>query len=172
MWVYADYALEGVQRIAELAEADVIKIDPGQVGTIETSFVERGVPAITLEVGPANNWNGTLIQRAVDFVFRLMDDLEMTSGETPTPDLSNTYVANNFSDVAVAYSGWVELDVGMMDDVTEGQIVGRVYNSWGDVLQELNSTVNGRVLTHLVDPAVEAGAGVLTIAYNATSDSA
>ncbi|SMY27279.1 unnamed protein product [Zymoseptoria tritici ST99CH_1A5] len=170
LWVYADYALEGVQRIAELAQPDMIKIDPGQSGTIETSFVERGIPAITLEIGPANNWNGTLISRAVDFVFRLMDDLQMTSGETPTPDLSNTYIATNFSDVMVSHSGWVELDVTTMYDVTEGQVVGRVYNSWGDVLETLTSAVNGRVLTALVDPAVEAGAGVLTIGYNATNE--
>jgi predicted deacylase len=170
LWVYADYALEGVQRIAELAEPDMIKIDPGQTGTIETSFVERGVPAITLEIGPANNWNGTLISRSVEFIFRLMDDLQMTNGSTPTPDLSNTYIANNFSDVSVQYSGWVELDVTAEYDVTEGQVVGRVYNSWGDVLEELTSSVNGRVLTALVDPAVEAGAGVLTIGYNATSE--
>lgn len=148
----------------------MIKIDPGQPGSIETSWVDAGVPAITVEIGPANIWNTTLINRAVDYAFRLMSDLGMTSDEEaqPTVDLSDTYIATNFSGPSTSYSGWVEMDVGVLEDVEEGQILGRVVNSWGDKLEDLVSTVNGRVLYVLVDPAVEAGAGVATIGYNAT----
>lgn len=169
LWCYADYAAPGVQRIAELLAPDMIKIDPGEPGSIETTWVQAGIPAITVETGPANIWSQSLIQRTVDFAFRLMDDLQMTSGGTSLPDLSETFIATNFSGPSVAYSGWVEMDVGVLDDVQEGQVIGRVYNSWGDKLQDLTSEVTGRVLTVLVDPAVEAGAGVATIGYNATS---
>ena len=171
LWAYADYRLEGVQRIAELAQPDMIKIDPGEPGSIETTWVENGIPAITLEIGPANIWNQTLIQRAVDFTFRLLDDLQITGGEHYMPDLSNTYIATNFSDPRVTHSGWVELDIDVLEDVEEGQVIGRVYNSWGDKLEDLTSQVNGRVLTVLVDPAVEIGASVASIGYNATSSS-
>ncbi|EME82468.1 uncharacterized protein MYCFIDRAFT_82379 [Pseudocercospora fijiensis CIRAD86] len=171
LWCYADYAAPGVQRIAELLAPDMIKIDAGEPGSIETTWVQAGVPAITVETGPANLWNQTLIQRTVDFAFRLMDDLQMTNGDTALSNLSETFIATNFSGPSVAYSGWVEMDVGVLDDVEEGQVIGRVYNSWGDKLQDLTSDVTGRVLTVLVDPAVEAGAGVATIGYNATRDS-
>ena len=146
----------------------MIKIDPGEPGSIETTWVQNGIPAITLEIGSANNWNQTLIQRAVDFTFRLLDDLQITSGETYQPDLSNTYVATNFSNPRVSHSGWVELDINVLEDVEEGRVIGRVYNSWGDKLEDLTSQVTGKVLTVLVDPAVEIGASVASIGYNAT----
>lgn len=170
LWCYADYGFEGVQRIAELLQPDMIKIDPGEPGSIETTWVQAGVPAITVETGPANNWNRTLIQRTVDFAFRLMDDLQMTGGEVPQPDLSQTFIATNFTNPRTNFSGWIDMDIAVLDDVVEGQTIGRVYNSWGDELQELTSTVNGRVLTVLIDPAVEAGASVASIGYNATSE--
>ena len=172
MWAYADFELDGVRRLAELAQPDIIKIDPGEPGSIETTWVSSGIPAITLEIGPAKIWNQTLISRAVDFTFRLLDDLQMTSGGTPELDLSNTYRGTDFFDIPVTRSGWVEMYVGVLDDITEGQSVGTVYNSWGDVIEELTSDVAGRVLQVAVDPAVEQGARVLSIIYNDTSSDA
>lgn len=84
-------------------------------------------------------------------------------------DLSKTYKATNVSSVSVMFSGWVELDVVPLQDVTEGQAVGTVRNSWGDVLEELTAPVTGKVLTVRVDAAVEQGAGVVDVVYNATS---
>lgn len=123
LWAYADYALEGVQNLAELAQPDAIKIDPGEPGSIETSFVEYGVPAITLEIGPAKDWNQTLIKRSVEFVWRLMDDLAMLPESYTVPEetvsigLEITYVATNFSSVAVSTSGWVDMDVVPLENV-------------------------------------------------------
>ncbi|KAI6890387.1 hypothetical protein KC318_g16060, partial [Hortaea werneckii] len=172
LWCYADYRLDGVQRLAELLEPDMIKIDPGEPGSIETTWVEAGVPAITVEIGPGNIWNSTLINRTVDYAFRLMEDLgmfgESSLGGT-VPDLSETYIVRNFSGTAVSCSGWAELDVGVLEDVEQGQVIGRVYNSWGDKLEDLSAAVSGRVLDVLVGPAVEAGMGVATIGYNATT---
>lgn len=175
LWAYADFALPGVQRLAELAEPDVIKIDPGEPGSVETTWVDYGVPAITLEIGPAKVWNRTLISRAENFIYRLLDDLQMTSSKASDQtgpvdvDLSATYKATNVSSVQVKHSGWVEMNVSVLQDVEEGQFVGTVYNSWGDVLEELTAPVSGRVLTVRVDPAVEQGAGVVDVVYNATS---
>lgn len=125
LWAYADFRLDGVQRLAELAEVDVIKIDPGEPGSIETTWVEYGVPAITLEIGPAKNWDQTLIKRSEEFVWRLLNDLAMlpqnytVPGETVSTGLENSYVATNFSTVAVSRSGWVQMDVGPLQDVEE-----------------------------------------------------
>lgn len=171
LWCYADYELEGVRRLAELTEADVIKIDPGQEGTIETTWVASGIPAITLEIGPAKAWTLPLISRSVDYLFRLIDDLGMTSSGSAgsyAPGLEETYIATNFSDVVTSYSGWVEMNISPLEDVVEGQEVGTVYSNWGDVLETLTSSVNGRVLTVAVDPAVEIGEGVATLVYNET----
>lgn len=192
MWAYADVRLDGVQRLAELAQPDIIKIDPGEPGSIETTWVDNDIPAITLEIGPAKNWNQTLIKRSEEFVWRLLNDLDMLPDnytspvETASIGVENTFKASNISSVSVNRSGWVQMDVvplvsgtfpfmynanNLKQDVEKGQAVGTVFNSWGDIIQNLTASVTGRVLTVRVDAAVEQGAGVLDIVYNATSSS-
>lgn len=85
-------------------------------------------------------------------------------------DLSNTYKATNFSSIHTTRTGWVETLIDVLDDVTEGQEVATVYNSWGDVIESLTSSVNGRVNQVKTDPAAEQGARVFVIAYNATTE--
>lgn len=131
--------------------------------------MDFGIPAITLEIGPAKQWNDDYIDRAEQFIYRLMDDLYMTpNATTPEVDLSNTYKATNFSSVVPLNSGWVNMTVDKLEDVEEGQQVGILYNSWGDVIERLTASVSGRINTVQTDPAVEQGATVLSIMYNAT----
>lgn len=94
----------------------------------------------------------------------------MLNSSLPRVGLESTYIAANFSNTRVSHSGAVELDLGVLDGVEEGQITGRVVSSWGDKLQDILSEVTGRVLAVLVDPAVEAGASVASIGYNATAE--
>ena len=169
MWAYADYRLPYVARLAQLAQPDIIKIDPGEPGSIETTWVENSIPAITLELGPPVSWSQPLIQRGQDFVFRLLADLKMIpSNTTIEPDLSNTYVANTRTDVISTKAGFAEALVEVLDDVTEGQEIVRVYNSWGDVVESVRSPSDARVLQVKTDPAVEQGAVVVVLVYNST----
>lgn len=189
LWAYADFEAPGVRRLAELAQPDIIKIDPGEPGSVETTFVEYGVPAITLEIGPAKVWRGELIDRADAFVKRLLGDLQMVSEEDAEEipdteaqannaeeeqqqpeDLSASYRGTNMSYVAVSQTGWVNVTVAVLDDVTAGQEVAVLYGWFGDVIERLTSPVSGRVLQHQTDPAVDAGKSVVEIVYNATSD--
>jgi predicted deacylase len=127
------------------------------------------VPAITLEIGPAKVWKNEYIDRAEQFIYRLLADLEMLPNSTrPTPDLSNTYKATNTSSVYTPYSGFVNVTVGILDDVEADQEFATVYNAWGDVLTTLKTTVAGRVHTVQTDPVVEMGSEILRIVYNAT----
>ena len=84
-------------------------------------------------------------------------------------DSEASYKGTNFSSVYVTQSGWVNVTVGVLDDVEEGQEVGTLYNWFGDVVETLTASVSGRVLQVQTDPAVDAGRGVVDIVYNATA---
>jgi predicted deacylase len=173
LWCYADFRLDGVQRLAELVQPDIIKIDPGEPGSIETTFVDNSIPAITLEMGAPKRWDNSLIDRAEAFVYRLMDDLSMNpNASKPEVDLSETYKGTNFSNIYVKQTGWLNVSVAVLEDVAAGQEVGTLYNSWGDVLEVLTSSVAGRVSQVRSDPAVEQGTRVVQLVYNATEDEA
>lgn len=175
-WCYADYRQPYVQRLAELAQPDIIKIDPGEPGSIETTMVDNFIPAITLEIGSPKVWETEYIMRAQDFIFRVLEDLNMiqpSSDGTSTGlevDLSDTYIATNISDVYTTQTGWVQTFADVLDDVVAGQDIGIVFNSWGDIIENLTSSVTGRVLQRRIDPAVEQGTRVMVIAYNDTTE--
>ena len=171
MWAYSDYRLPYNARLATLAQPDIIKIDPGEPGSIETTWVENSIPCITLELGPPVSWGHEYIQRGQDFIFRLLADLHMTpsTGPPPVPDLSKTFISTNRVDVPTTKAGWAEALVGVLDDVKRGQEVVRVYNSWGDVLERVRAPDDSRVLQVKTDPAVEQGSIVIVLVNNATS---
>lgn len=179
MWVYSDYRQPYNERLATLTQADIIKIDPGEPGSIETEWVQNKIPAITLELGPGVSWNHKMITRGFDFVFRLLHDLHLLPSTTATgdeaapivPDLSRTFIATNRVNVPSTKSGWAEPLVGVLDDVAKGQEVVRIYNSWGDVIEHVRAPDASRVLQVISDPPVEQGAVVIVLVNNSTSSS-
>ncbi|EAT90166.1 hypothetical protein HBI56_045580 [Parastagonospora nodorum] len=169
LWCYADFRLPYVERMAKLLQPDTLKIDPGEPGSIETTFVRNKVPSITVEMGQAKIWNNSLIDRTVDFVNRVMVDLKLTpSNATVEPNLSNVYIANTFHDSFSQHGGFVERLVQVDEPVVKGQPIAHVRNPFGDIIETLVSPANGRMFQSPRDPSTEPGGSVGQIAYNST----
>ncbi|KAF1942936.1 hypothetical protein EJ02DRAFT_401541 [Clathrospora elynae] len=169
LWCYSDFRLPYVERLAKLLQPDTLKIDPGEPGSIETTFIDYKVPSITVEMGLAKVWNNSLIDRVVDFVNRVMVDLNITpSNSTVEPDLSKVHIVNTFHDTWSQYGGFVERLVGVDEPVTKGQAIANVRNPFGDILETLVSPADGRMFQSPRDPSIEPGGSVGQIAYNST----
>ncbi|KAH3977234.1 hypothetical protein HBH70_152100 [Parastagonospora nodorum] len=169
LWCYADFRLPYVERMAKLLQPDTLKIDPGEPGSIETTFVRNKVPSITVEMGQAKIWNNSLIDRTVDFVNRVMVDLKLTpSNTTVEPNLSNVYIANTFHDSFSQHGGFVERLVQVDEPVVKGQPIAHVRNPFGDIIETLVSPADGRMFQSPRDPSTEPGGSVGQIAYNST----
>lgn len=169
LWCYADFRLPYVERLAKLLQPDTLKIDVGEPGSIETTFVDYGIPSLTVEMGQARVWNTTLVNRVVDYVNRVMVDLKITpSNTTVEPDLSKTYVITTFHDTYTQYGGFVETLVSVDEPVSKGQPIANVLNAFGDILETVVAPEDGRMFSIPRDPSVEPGASVGEIAYNST----
>ncbi|KAH6644669.1 hypothetical protein C7974DRAFT_25834 [Boeremia exigua] len=169
LWCYADWRAPYVERLSKLLQPDTLKVDVGEPGSIETTFVDYGVPSLTVEMGQAKVWNTSLIDRTVDFVNRVMRDLHIAPGNgTVEPDLSRVYIANTFHDTYTQYGGFVERLVAVDEPVTKGQPIAHVRNAFGDILETLVSPADGRMFQSPRDPSCEPGSSVGQIAYNST----
>ncbi|KAF2033947.1 hypothetical protein EK21DRAFT_57191 [Setomelanomma holmii] len=169
LWCYADFRLPYVERLAKLLQPDTLKIDPGEPGSIETTFVDYQVPSITVEMGQAKVWNNSLIDCVVDFVNRVMVDLKIApSNTTVEPDLSNVYIATTFHDTWSQYGGFVERLVDVDEPLVKGQPIANVRNPFGDILETLISPADGRMFQSPRNPSIEPGGSVGQIAYNST----
>ena len=56
-------------------------MDPGEPGSLETTFVEFGIPAITLEIASPRIWQPEYIERSYDFVLRALAEWQIISKE-------------------------------------------------------------------------------------------
>ncbi|KAH7066978.1 hypothetical protein BKA63DRAFT_132200 [Paraphoma chrysanthemicola] len=169
LWCYADFRLPYVERLAKLLQPDTLKIDPGEPGSIETTFVDYNIPSITVEMGQAKVWNNSLIDRVVDFVNRVMVDLKLVpTNATVEPDLSKVYIATTFHDTWSRYGGFVERLVDVDESLTKGQPIANIRNPFGDILETLVSPADGRMFQSPRDPSIEPGGSVGQIAYNST----
>ncbi|OAG04068.1 deacylase-like protein [Paraphaeosphaeria sporulosa] len=171
LWCYADFRLPYVERLAKLLQPDTLKIDPGEPGSIETTFVSNSIPSITVEMGLAKVWNASLIDRVYDFVNRVLDDLDIVpsnSTQAYSPDLSKTYIATTFHDSVSTYGGFVEQLVTVDEPVTKGQPIANIRNAFGDILETIYSPETGKMFQSPQDPSIEPGASVGQIAYNST----
>lgn len=143
----------------------------GEPGSIETTFVDNRIPAITVEMGLAKVWNNSLIDRTFDFVNRVLDDLKIIPSNTTEayePDLSKTYIITTFHEVPATYGGFVERLVQVDESVKKDQPIANIRNAFGDILETLVSPEDGRMFQSPRDPSIEPGGSAGEIAYNST----
>lgn len=120
------------RAIAELIGPDMIKLDPGLTGTVETQMIKSGVPAITLELNPPESFDPVVIGRAVAGIQRVMADLKMLpEGVAPPNQSPPPFVGDTLATVRTTRGGFTTLLVDLGDAVVKGQIVARVADPFG-----------------------------------------
>lgn len=156
-FIYADRRNEMVDRLVQLIPADQVKDDEGEAGTVETEMVKTGVAAMTVEMGAPKAFDRDMTRRGVQGVRNVMIDLGMIEGEIDMLGVE-TYFGNDMTSIRADRGGFAETAVGLNEDVTEGQVVARQTNAFGDVIAEYRAPFAGRVLSIGTDPIREPGA--------------
>ncbi len=167
---YPMYVFAGSGRaraIAELIGPDMIKIDPGVAGSVETEMLKSGVPAITLELERPEVFDRVVIGRAVDGIERVMVDLKMLAmGSAPARTVT-PYVGDTLARVATSRGGYATLLVDLGDAVTKGQRVATLADPFGRIIETLMAPESGRVSTIATDPLRDPGETLMRILYTA-----
>ncbi len=155
-FIYADYRDPRIERIAELFPVDQIKKDPGEKGSLETTFVENSIPAITLELGPPRGFNTDMVDRAVEGARNVMINLKMIEGKIGRTAITmDAFVGDKTTMIRAEQGGYNEPLVAPGDQVKKGQIVARQLNMFGDTIKEYTAPVDGKVLSIGSDAARE-----------------
>lgn len=169
MYVFADSAR--ARAIGELIGPDMIKIDPGVAGSIETEMLKSGVPAITLELERPEMFDRRVIGRAVDGIQRVMVDLKMLPGGSAPPRKVTPYIGDTLARVGTSRGGFATLLVDLGDSVAKGQEVATIADPFGRIVERLTAPEAGRVSTIATDPLRDPGDTVMRILYTAHSTS-
>ena len=129
----------------------------GLAGMTIDAAAQAGVPAIIAEAGGRGILEERCVQLLADGVRNVLRSLEMLPGDVQARELR--FVGGNVW-LRSQHEGWWDPAVGPGVDVAEGQLLGRMRNLWGDVLEEVVAPADGVVLFVTSSPAVE-GDGLL-----------
>ncbi len=165
-YVFAETAR--AREIGRLFAPDVLRLDPGQAGTVENEMNRAGVPAITLEIGYPEIFDAVMNRRAMDGVRRLMANLGMIEArDAPAlPRRDTVFVANNQVPVRTSRNGWLRLSVELGARIRAGQTLGTLSDSFGRTIETYISPRDGIVTTIPTNPIREPGDMVMRIGYN------
>ena len=166
---YVMYAFAETKRaraMAELYAPDIVKLDRGVKGAVETEFNRIGIPAITLELGYPEVFDEAMIARAVAGTRRLMVDLKMLpTAPSAAVQVAKPFVANSIVPVRTTRGGYVTRLVGLNEDVAKDQPVATVADPFGRIVETVRAPVAGRVNTVATDPTREAGDMVVRLVW-------
>ena len=172
LFIYADYRNADVKTIAELFPADQIKKDLGEPGSMETAFVEYGIPAITVEVGSPRIYQQDMIERGLQGALNVLIHYGVIDGEIEAnAHTQGTYIGNEMSSIRATTGGFAEILVNIGDDVKEGQKVALQRNAFGDVIAEYTANMDGKVLSIGTDVVREHKALLVQILGQNTKES-
>lgn len=166
-FIFADLSKPEIQAMAELYPIEQIKNDPGYSGTLETAFVEAGIPSLTIEIGGPRIFDQRKIPMFVEGTMNVLKSFDMVEGDIGrTSEDAGTFFGDAFHTIRATHGGWLELLVDLTDPVTPGQTVAIQRNSFGEVLKEYTTEVAGQVSTIQRDALIEPGTRVMQILYD------
>jgi predicted deacylase len=139
------------RAMAELVAPDIIRLDPGEKGTVENELTNDGVPAITLELGRPEMFDTQMVGRGVAGIVNLMREMAMLTGPV-VPKSAITFTGNKQEVVRAPRSGFAVLAVPLNSDVAKGDEIAILSDAFGRVTDRITAPVSGRISTIFTDP--------------------
>lgn len=163
--MYAFASTPRTRAMAELVAPDIIKLDPGEKGTVENELTNDGVPAITLELGRPEMFDTAMVGRAVAGIVNLMREMKMLDGPV-VPRSPITFTGNKQDVVRAPQSGFAVLAVRLNSDVAKGDEVAILSDAFGRVIDRITAPISGRISTIATDPRRDRGDMLVRIITN------
>lgn len=164
LFVFADFRNAAARQMAFDLSPDLIKNDAGQSGTLETTLLRAGIPAVTLEVGGPKKWQPDLVARSVLGLQNVMKGLNMLPGARETSDIE-PFVGASSVNVYTDVGGFAYVHVALKERVKKGQKVATMVDAYGRELATYRSPEDGVVLSVATDPLREPGTMLVRILH-------
>jgi uncharacterized protein len=162
LYVFADFTVPEIKKMAELLAPDMIKIDKGDVGILETTLSQIGVPTVTFELGNSQVFDKAMIARGLEGVLNVLKHKGMLEGE-PSPPAKPPIIGNQAINVRANVGGFATVLVELMGAVEKGQVIATVADPFGRTRATISAPVSGHVVSIATDPLCEPGSMLVRI---------
>jgi len=162
LFVFADFRNPKARAMAFALQPDLIKNDKGQKGTLETTFIQMSIPAVTFEVGGPKIFENHLVNRAVKGLKNLMVLEGMLEGSFDT-EKPRPFVGSAVTNIKTKEAGTAHVKVKLLDVVEKGQLVAITVDPFGREVRRYFAPHGGRVLSVATDPLSETGSMLVRV---------
>jgi uncharacterized protein len=133
----------------------VVRQEPsgGLGGMTSDAAASVGIPSVIAEAGGRGQLEDDAVTMLVEGVRNALRSLEMLPGPVLPPSREIRFVGA-FDWLRCRAAGWWETAVGVGAEVAAGDLLGRVKNLYGDVLEEIHAPREGVVLFLTTSAAV------------------
>jgi predicted deacylase len=156
-------------RMAQLISPEIIVHNDTEDGTLRRAAMKLGMPAITVEVGNPLRFQARMISSSLAGVRRVMADLGFIPGQVDPPK-SQPVICSRSRWIHAEHGGLLDTYPDVTDFVSEGQVVARVSNVFGQTIAEYLSEGDGIVIGRSSNPVCQTGSRILHIGTISTRD--
>lgn len=161
LYVRADLRHPVAARMAMLQHPEIVVHNQAADGTLRAAAMERGIPAITVEVGDPLRFQRRLIRDSLAGVRSVMAHLGMIPPPgDPEPENAPIVCVRSYW-IHARHGGLIEVLPGVTDRVQAGERIARVRNVFGDPVAEYHAPEAGVVVGRSTNPVGDTGARLL-----------
>lgn len=132
-------------------------------GSLREAAGKKGIPVLLYEAGEALRFDTEAIRIGVEGIFRVMAALEMLSPITIDPALESIEVDSS-KWVRASRSGILRLSITLGDRVKKRQIIGKIFDAFGETTVSVRANITGLVIGNTQNPLVNQGDAIVHIA--------
>jgi predicted deacylase len=156
-------------RLARAFAAPVMVHSATRDGSLRQAGTDVGATVLLYEGGEAWRFGETPIRAGVSGVLRVLAAIDMID-DRDAPDAQVPMVCRGSTWSRARKSGIASLWTELGDQVTKGQPIGRIHDSFGRRLAQITARSDGLVVGLNLDPIVNQGDAVVHIAHVVESD--
>lgn len=160
LYVRADMEHPEAAWMARAQHPQIILHNPGFDQTWRSVAMERGIPAITVEVGDPMRFQRKMIRYGFVGVANILARLKMVDLEEALPDFEPILCERStwlYSDLG----GLLEVYPGLCERVEAGAIIARSRDVYGQAIKTYYAPESGIVIGKSTNPAAQTGARIL-----------
>ena len=163
-----DRRIPDVKTMMDLFPVGMIWDDPIYPGVLQNAFVDVGIPCFTPEVGAARSRDPESIALFVEGTMNVLSSYGVVSGTIGrTARDVGVYIGKYALPILATEGGFVEFQVKLDDSVVPGQIIAIQRDTFGAVVAEYKSSVEGKLAAARTDALSDPGNVLAFILFNA-----
>ncbi|KAG2223013.1 hypothetical protein INT45_012312 [Circinella minor] len=164
-YVRADMNDSGSAILARLQQPQIVLHNSGQDGTLRSAAAARGINAITVEIGNPQLFQNQYVQWSYMGVMRILDNLGMFELNGGADKIlvgpPNTVLCSKGFWIYTRTGGVLEVYPGVNTIIRKGDVIARIKNIFGNVVDEYMAPCGGIVIGRSSNPVAMSGDRIL-----------